>query len=81
VISDQDLLRAGIRFGEAALTARAIAQDPVVTVEPSLPLCAAGELMAENGVTHLVVVEPRTERPIGILSTADIAGVLAWGEA
>jgi len=78
-ISDQDLLRAGLRDGETP-TARAIARQPLVTVEPSMQLREAGELMAENGVTHLVVVEPRTERPIGILSTADIAGVLAWGE-
>ncbi|HUA47036.1 MAG TPA: CBS domain-containing protein [Solirubrobacteraceae bacterium] len=80
VISDLDLVRAGVRDAEA-LTARAIAQQPLVTVEPSLPLREAGELMSEQAVTHLVVVEPITERPIGILSTADIAGVLAWGEA
>jgi CBS domain-containing protein len=79
VISDLDLVRAGVRDGEGS-SARAIAQQPLVTVEPSLPLRKAGELMCEHGVTHLVVVEPVTERPIGILSTADIAGVIAWGE-
>ncbi|HTX09244.1 MAG TPA: CBS domain-containing protein [Solirubrobacteraceae bacterium] len=80
VISDLDVIRAGVGDGEAG-SARAIAQQPLVTVEPSLPLREAGELMSEHAVTHLVVVEPGTERPIGILSTADIAGVLAWGEA
>jgi CBS domain-containing protein len=80
VISDLDLVRAGIREGEAG-TARALAQQPVVTVESTMPLRDAGEVMLENRVSHLVVVEPKTERPIGILSTADIAGVLAWGEA
>jgi CBS domain-containing protein len=80
VISDLDLVRAGIRDGEGS-TARAIAQEPLVTVSPSLPLRDAGQLMSDHKVSHLVVVEPVTERPIGILSTADIAGVLAWGEA
>jgi CBS domain-containing protein len=80
VISDLDLVRAGIRGGEPP-TARAIAQQPLVTVEPTTPLIEAGGLMLAHQVSHLVVIEPRTQRPIGILSTADIAGVLAWGEA
>jgi CBS domain-containing protein len=80
VISDLDLVRAGIRDGDAP-SARSIAQQPLVTVEPSTPLREAGELMLAQKVSHLVVTQPGTERPIGILSTADIAGVLAWGEA
>jgi CBS domain-containing protein len=80
VISDLDLIRAGIARGETP-SARVIAQQPLVTVEPSMPLRAAGELMLARGVSHLVVIQPESQRPIGILSTADIAGVLAWGEA
>jgi CBS domain-containing protein len=80
VISDLDLVRAGIHASEAQ-SAGTIAQQPLVTVEPSLPLREAGELMLRHTVSHLVVVEPGTQRPIGVLSTADIAGVLAWGEA
>ena len=80
VISDLDLVRAGIH-GSEAQTARAIAQQPLITVEPSVPLREAGVLMLRHEITHLVVVEPGTQRPIGIVSTADIAGVLAWGEA
>lgn len=79
VISDLDLVRAGIRDGEAQ-SARAIAQQPLVTVEPSLPLRDAGELMLRHAVSHLLVLDPGTNRPIGILSTADVIGVLAWGE-
>ena len=78
VISDLDLLRAGVRDGGAP-TARTIAQQPLVTVEPSVPLREAGELMLAHGVSHLVVTQPGTQSPIGILSTADIAGVLGWG--
>jgi CBS domain-containing protein len=80
VISDLDLVGAGIRDDEP-WSARSIAQQPLVTVEPSMPVRDAGELMLAHGITHLVVIEPRSQRPIGILSTADVAGVLAWGEA
>lgn len=80
VISDLDLVRAGIGDGEVQ-SARMISQQPLVSVEPATPLREAGELMLPRGVSHLVVVQPETQRPVGILSTADIAGVLAWGEA
>jgi hypothetical protein len=35
--------------------------------------------MLTNSATHIVVVDPEMQHPIGILSTLDIAGVLAWG--
>jgi hypothetical protein len=37
--------------------------------------------MLRDGVSHLVVTDAEAGHPIGILSTLDIAGVLAWGEA
>ncbi len=37
--------------------------------------------MVRNRVSHLVVTDAEAGRPIGILSTLDVAGVLAWGEA
>lgn len=80
VISDLDLVRAGVT-GEELPSARAIAKQPVASVEPSMPLREVGELMLTRGVSHLVVVQPESQRPLGILSTADIAGVIAWGEA
>jgi predicted transcriptional regulator len=33
--------------------------------------------MITHGVSHLIVVEPSTHRPIGIVSTLDLATVLA----
>ena len=80
VISDLDLVRAGIRSRDTT-TARALAELPLVTVEPTVPLREAGELMLAHHVSHLVVIQPGTGRPIGILSTADVAGVIAWGGA
>lgn len=79
IISDLDLLRAGIRGGED--TARALARQPVVTVETAMTLREAGDLMLAHGATHVVVIEPLSQRPVGILSPLDVAGILAWGEA
>ena len=79
IISDLDLVAAGIR-DEREPTARELAGQPVITVTPSVPLREAGEVMLRNGVSHLVVTDADAGRPIGILSTLDVAGVLAWGE-
>lgn len=77
IISDLDVIRAGIRVGSDE-TAGALAQQPVITVKPSTPLAQAGELMLTHGADHLVVSDPETQIPIGILSTYDLIGVLAW---
>jgi hypothetical protein len=36
--------------------------------------------MLTHGSSHVLGIDPETRRPVGILSTLDIAGVLAWGE-
>jgi CBS domain-containing protein len=78
IVSDSDLVRAEIRT-EADGPAGGLALQPIVSVEPTMPLREAGELMLTHSATHIVVVDPEMQRPIGILSTLDIAGVLAWG--
>ena len=78
VVSDTDLLRAA-RNGIEGLTAGEIAATEPVTVEPSLALSEAVRLMDEHHTTHLIVAD--RGRPIGILSTLDLAGVLAGGRA
>jgi CBS domain-containing protein len=80
IISDLDVLRAGISDG-ATYTARDLAAQPVITVRPSMPLREAAELMVAHNVSHLVVVDPERQRPVGILSTLDIAGSIARGVA
>ncbi len=77
IISDRDLVRAGLRTGDDE-TAGALAQQPVITVKPSTPLRQAGELMLTHGSDHLVVCDPETHIPIGILATYDLVRVLAW---
>jgi CBS domain-containing protein len=80
LISDLDLMRAGIRLGSDQ-TARALALEPVISVRSTMPLRQAGEVMLEQGVSHIIVIDPETRRPNGVLSTLDVIGVLAWGEA
>jgi CBS domain-containing protein len=79
IISDLDLVTAGTRPDPPDTAAR-LAQRPVLTVETTAALRDAAELMLRKGTSHVVAVNPGTERPVGILSTLDIAGVLAWGE-
>ena len=76
VISDMDLLHAA-RVGIATLTARELAATEPVTIAPAASLDEAVRAMEEHDVSHLVVVD--ASRPVGVLSTLDVAGVLAWG--
>jgi CBS domain-containing protein len=79
IVSDLDLVRAGLQPGGEE-TAAELAVKPVLSVELSTPLREAGTLMMTHGTTHVVVIDPATGRPVGILSTLDIVGLLAWGE-
>jgi CBS domain-containing protein len=80
IVTDVDVLEAGIGGG-AEETAATLARQPILTAEPSMPLSQAAELMHRHGAAHILVVDPRAQRPVGVLSTLDVAGVLAWGEA
>jgi CBS domain-containing protein len=71
IVSDLDLM-ASLRPGVTA-TAGELAAGDVVAVDPEDTLEHAAQLMAEHDTAHLVVVSPDTGRPVGILSTLDIA--------
>ena len=45
----------------------------VIGISHEEPRCGVWSVISD--------IQPSTQRPIGILSTADIAGVIAWGEA
>jgi CBS domain-containing protein len=76
LVSDLDLVAAGRKDIEQQ-TARDSAVSPLVCVRSDDSLDRAARLMAEYGVSHLAVVDPATHRPTGVLSTLDIARVLA----
>jgi CBS domain-containing protein len=76
VVSDLDLA-AAFANEEVERTAGEIAATPAVMVGVREPLRRAAQLMTEHGVTHLVVSDPRSPRPAGVISTLDLAQVLA----
>jgi len=50
---------------------------PLVVIHSDEPLKRAAALMADQGVSHLAVLDPLSDRPVGVVSTLDIAGALA----
>jgi len=76
VIESLDIVRA-LRDPSAVSHAEAISRRPAYAIEPDAPLSDAVRLMDERNATHLVVVD--RERPVGVISTLDVAGAAAWG--
>lgn len=76
VIDALDLVRA-LRDPEAHPFAESISRQPADPIEPTAPLADAMRLMDVGGLGHLVVVD--RERPVGVISTLDVAGAAAWG--
>jgi CBS domain-containing protein len=77
IVSDTDLLSVASDASER-LAGSCATEDPVM-VKPSERLADAVELMRDRGVTHLVVGDPGSDHPIGILSTLDVAGIVGFG--
>lgn len=77
IVSDTDLLRGADAGDLDERQAQAVAVTPVVSISSSDELAAAARLMTEREASHLIVVERRSSRPIGVLSTLDIARALA----
>jgi CBS domain-containing protein len=80
LVSDFDVLRAA-HAGAEELTAGQVSRSPAVMVSPGDTLEHASSLMREHGTGHLVVISDEDARPMGVVSTLDVAGALAWGEA
>jgi CBS domain-containing protein len=77
VISDVDLIAAAQTTDLDEQTARTLAATTAPQATTTDALSRAVQLMLENEVSHLVVVEQRSLRPIGVLSTLDVARALA----
>ncbi len=76
IVSDLDLLEAATTPGAMA-TAAMLARQPVIAMRSTMSVHEAARAMVENRTTHLVVVDSDRRVPLGIVSTLDIAGVLA----
>ena len=77
IITDRDVLRCAADIDYRV--AEDIALGGVLIVDPDDRLDAVAERMLAQHTRHAVVVDPRTDRPVGVLSTLDIAGILGWG--
>ena len=75
VVFDLDVVRAA-REGIDGRFAGELAHQDMVTVPREATLSEAMSLMAEHGLSHLVVVDAPLE-PVGILSTLDVMRALA----
>jgi CBS domain-containing protein len=80
ILSDGALLSALLDDGgERPLSE--VADRDLDTISSSEPLAVAARLMRDRSIAHLVVRDAQSGRPAGMLSTLDVAGILAWGEA
>jgi CBS domain-containing protein len=76
VVDSLDLVRA-LRDTSSGGCAEAISRRPEHAIAPDAPLIEAARSMDEHDVAHLVVVD--RDRPVGVLTTLDIAAAAAWG--
>jgi CBS domain-containing protein len=79
VVSDSDLVAAAAVHDVSGRTAGGTARTPLVAVRPNDSLERVAELMKEHRVAHVVVVTDESERPVGVVSTLDVARCLAHG--
>lgn len=76
LVTDLDVAAAAC--GEIdSMTAGRSAVTPLYTVKSGDRLERAAHLMAENDVSHLAVLDSATAQPIGVLSSLDVAAVVA----
>jgi CBS domain-containing protein len=59
------------------MTAGDSSVTPLQTVISDEPVARAADLITTSGVSHLAVLDPVTQRPVGVLSTLDIVRLVA----
>ncbi len=77
VVTDADLVRAALDGRLDEVTAQQVAATPPLTVTTVDALDWAMQLMVEHEVSHLIAIERHTKRPIGVVSTLDVARAVA----
>jgi len=74
LVTDLDVVAAWSVVDER--TAGNSAVTPLVTISTDEPIGRGAQLMAESGSGHLAVLDHSTRRPVGVLSTLDVARVI-----
>jgi CBS-domain-containing membrane protein len=77
VITDLDLVQAACELDPDQATVADIRRGVVRCVQPDAPLLSAVQTMLAARTSHVIVVGRRHGRPLGILSTLDVARALA----
>lgn len=80
IVADLDLVAAAAAGEVEGRTAADAAAGEALAISDEATLERAVQLMTEHQAAHLVVVGAATGRPVGVLSTLDVAGLLAWHE-
>lgn len=75
VVTDLELVAGALQLGNPR--ALEIAREPMAIVTSDAPLSRAVEMMSVRSVSHLLVTDPEYKHPSGVLSTLDIAAVIA----
>jgi CBS domain-containing protein len=78
ILSDVELMRA-ISDDRTDVQAGSVAATEIVTIAPEDDVHRAAQLMSEHECSHLVVADPNVGRPVGVISSLDVARALAWG--
>jgi CBS domain-containing protein len=78
VVSDHDVVAAVCSGAVKNRTAGDVGAHEVITVPTELTIAAAADLMHRHRASHLVVVDEG--RPLGVVSTLDIAAAVAAGD-
>jgi CBS domain-containing protein len=79
IVTSLDLARAADELD--SLTARELATTNLITVRSNESLQRAAELMADHGVTHLIVLQPDSDDPVGVISARAVASAVAYGRS
>jgi len=76
VVSDRDVLAAAAVGDVDQCDAGSCVGTDFSTVTPDSTVRDAAKLMNQHGLSHLVVVRAGSDRPLGVISTLDIAGAV-----
>ena len=76
VVSDLDVV-AGLARRAGGETAGSVAAAPPAVVFPHEPVAHAARLMVTLGISHVLVVDPSDHRPVGVVSTLDVADAVS----
>jgi len=77
IVSDLDVVEAASADDLAERTVAEMAASNVLTVSSIDTLERAAQLMHERRERHLVVLDPASRAPVGVLSTLDVADAIA----